>query len=45
MLYLLGNDPFWFVLLSGFVFFAWGEIYSGAALTVVPIQNMIQNSG
>jgi OFA family oxalate/formate antiporter-like MFS transporter len=28
MLYLLGADPFWFVLLSGFVFFAWGEIYS-----------------
>ena len=28
LLYLLGNDPFWFVLLSGFVFFAWGEIYS-----------------
>ena len=27
-LYLLGKDPFWFVLLSGFVFFAWGEIYS-----------------
>lgn len=27
-LYLWGSDPFWFVLLSGFVFFAWGEIYS-----------------
>ena len=27
-LYLWGHDPFWFVLLSGFVFFAWGEIYS-----------------
>ena len=27
-LYLYGHDPFWFVLLSGFVFFAWGEIYS-----------------
>lgn len=27
-LYLLGNDPVWFVLLSGLVFFAWGEIYS-----------------
>ena len=27
-LYLFGNDPFWFVLLTGFVFFAWGEIYS-----------------
>ena len=27
-LYKLGSDPFWFVLLSGFVFFAWGEIYS-----------------
>ena len=23
-----GHDPVWFVLLSGFVFFAWGEIYS-----------------
>ena len=22
------NDPVWFVILSGFVFFAWGEIYS-----------------
>src|SRR3982751_2036287 len=28
MLYLWGQDPLWFVLLSGFVFFAWGEIYS-----------------
>ncbi|MFD1703271.1 oxalate/formate MFS antiporter [Methylopila henanensis] len=28
MLYLWGHDPVWFVLLSGFVFFAWGEIYS-----------------
>src|SRR5215510_12315701 len=27
-LYVLGHDPVWFVLLSGFVFFAWGEIYS-----------------
>src|SRR5262249_13732587 len=27
-LYLLGTDPFWFVLLSGMAFFAWGEIYS-----------------
>ena len=27
-LYLLGNDPVWFVILSGMVFFAWGEIYS-----------------
>jgi OFA family oxalate/formate antiporter-like MFS transporter len=27
-LYLFGHDPLWFVLLSGFVFFAWGEIYS-----------------
>jgi OFA family oxalate/formate antiporter-like MFS transporter len=27
-LYLLGTDPVWFVLLSGIVFFAWGEIYS-----------------
>jgi OFA family oxalate/formate antiporter-like MFS transporter len=27
-LYKLGHDPFWFVLLSGIVFFAWGEIYS-----------------
>ncbi|RDJ20627.1 oxalate/formate MFS antiporter [Bosea caraganae] len=28
LLYLWGHDPIWFVLLSGFVFFAWGEIYS-----------------
>ena len=28
MLYLWGQDPIWFVLLSGVVFFAWGEIYS-----------------
>jgi OFA family oxalate/formate antiporter-like MFS transporter len=27
-LYLLGHDPVWFVILSGLVFFAWGEIYS-----------------
>jgi OFA family oxalate/formate antiporter-like MFS transporter len=27
-LYLLGTDPVWFVILSGLVFFAWGEIYS-----------------
>lgn len=27
-LYKWGQDPVWFVLLSGFVFFAWGEIYS-----------------
>src|SRR6266478_795333 len=27
-LYKLGADPFWFVVLSGLVFFAWGEIYS-----------------
>src|SRR6201987_631808 len=27
-LYMLGHDPVWFVLLSGFVFFAWGEISS-----------------
>jgi OFA family oxalate/formate antiporter-like MFS transporter len=27
-LYLWGSDPFWFVVLSGLVFFAWGEIYS-----------------
>jgi len=27
-LYKLGSDPVWFVLLSGLVFFAWGEIYS-----------------
>ena len=23
-----GTDPFWFVILTGIVFFAWGEIYS-----------------
>lgn len=28
LLHLWGHDPIWFVLLSGFVFFAWGEIYS-----------------
>ena len=28
MLYLYGHDPIWFVVLSGLVFFAWGEIYS-----------------
>lgn len=28
LLYLYGSDPLMFVLLSGFVFFAWGEIYS-----------------
>ncbi len=28
MLYLWGQDPVWFVILSGLVFFAWGEIYS-----------------
>ena len=28
LLYLLGTNPVWFVLLSGLVFFAWGEIYS-----------------
>jgi OFA family oxalate/formate antiporter-like MFS transporter len=27
-LYMLGHDPVWFVVLSGMVFFAWGEIYS-----------------
>ncbi len=27
-LYALGHDPVWFVILSGLVFFAWGEIYS-----------------
>ena len=27
-LYLYGHDPVLFVILSGFVFFAWGEIYS-----------------
>jgi MFS transporter, OFA family, oxalate/formate antiporter len=24
----MGQDPFWFVVLTGLVFFAWGEIYS-----------------
>ncbi|RTL51298.1 MAG: oxalate/formate MFS antiporter [Bradyrhizobiaceae bacterium] len=28
LLYLWGQNPVWFVILSGFVFFAWGEIYS-----------------
>jgi len=28
MLYLWGHNPVAFVILSGFVFFAWGEIYS-----------------
>jgi OFA family oxalate/formate antiporter-like MFS transporter len=27
-LYMLGHNPLWFVMLSGVVFFAWGEIYS-----------------
>jgi MFS transporter, OFA family, oxalate/formate antiporter len=27
-LYMFGQDPVWFVILSGLVFFAWGEIYS-----------------
>jgi OFA family oxalate/formate antiporter-like MFS transporter len=27
-LLLVANDPLWFVILSGLVFFAWGEIYS-----------------
>jgi MFS transporter, OFA family, oxalate/formate antiporter len=27
-LYLVASNPFWFVILSGVVFFAWGEIYS-----------------
>jgi MFS transporter, OFA family, oxalate/formate antiporter len=27
-LYLMASNPFWFVILSGVVFFAWGEIYS-----------------
>ena len=27
-LYMFGQDPIWFVILSGLVFFAWGEIYS-----------------
>jgi MFS transporter, OFA family, oxalate/formate antiporter len=30
----LGTDPVWFVLLSGLVFFAWGEIYSLFPATV-----------
>jgi MFS transporter, OFA family, oxalate/formate antiporter len=28
LLYLFGQNPIWFVILSGAVFFAWGEIYS-----------------
>src|SRR6201981_3867811 len=28
VLLLVASDPFWFVILSGVVFFAWGEIYS-----------------
>jgi OFA family oxalate/formate antiporter-like MFS transporter len=28
MLFQIGHDPFWFVVLSGLVFFGWGEIYS-----------------
>ncbi len=28
LLYLWGQNPVWFVILSGFVFFAWGEIFS-----------------
>ena len=28
MLSQMGHDPFWFVILTGMVFFAWGEIYS-----------------
>src|SRR3984893_16655956 len=27
-LLLLAHDPLWFVILSGLVFFAWGEIYA-----------------
>jgi OFA family oxalate/formate antiporter-like MFS transporter len=27
-LYMVGHNPVWFVVLSGMVFFAWGEIYS-----------------
>src|SRR5262249_38653111 len=27
-LLLVASNPFWFVILSGVVFFAWGEIYS-----------------
>jgi len=28
LLSMMGTDPFWFVILTGLVFFAWGEIYS-----------------
>jgi MFS transporter, OFA family, oxalate/formate antiporter len=28
LLSMFGQDPFWFVILTGLVFFAWGEIYS-----------------
>jgi MFS transporter, OFA family, oxalate/formate antiporter len=28
LLLMFAHDPFWFVILSGLVFFAWGEIYS-----------------
>lgn len=28
VLFMLASNPFWFVLLSGLVFFAWGEIFS-----------------
>jgi OFA family oxalate/formate antiporter-like MFS transporter len=28
LLSMAGHDPFWFVILTGLVFFAWGEIYS-----------------
>lgn len=28
LLHIWGHDPVWFVILSGCVFFAWGEIYS-----------------
>ena len=28
LLYMFGHNPVWFVILSGCVFFAWGEIYS-----------------
>jgi MFS transporter, OFA family, oxalate/formate antiporter len=28
VLLLVAGNPFWFVILSGVVFFAWGEIYS-----------------
>src|SRR5260370_3842365 len=27
LLSMMGNDPLWFVILTGLVFFAWGEIY------------------